>query len=105
VSAPVRCTVLAAVDLERRCSKHYLAGDSTIAFNSANASSDLHPVAGWLHGDDDKENDDDGRYRDKDEFQHRFFDHQVSIRRDVRAAANAAHQWRAARDAQCVTET
>lgn len=31
-----------------------------------------HPVAGWLHGNDDDENDDDGRYRDKDGFQHRF---------------------------------
>jgi hypothetical protein len=36
-----------------------------------------HPVAGWLHCNDDDEDDDDGRYRDKDNFQHRFFGHRV----------------------------
>src|SRR5712691_7242964 len=36
-----------------------------------------HPVAGWLYGNDDDEDDDDDRYRDKDDFQHRFFGHKV----------------------------
>src|SRR5213593_3139526 len=36
-----------------------------------------YPVAGWLRGNDDGEDDDDGRYRDKDDFQLRFFGHKI----------------------------
>src|SRR5437870_1961089 len=36
-----------------------------------------HSVVGWLHGNDDKEDDDDGRYRGKNDLQRGFFGHEV----------------------------